>query len=258
MIEAQLLEKIATTLYSDMDRAAKKRVILSDVSLYFTDGSGAQAAAWLQDRPNRTIKEAALIFGVAEITVSKAKARGPYPAYAGPYAGIPDAPPRQYVGKARQAAAWLQDRPNRTAREAATLFGVSVAAIAVAKRAGPFPAYTGPHEAIPDAPPRNRGAAKQAAAWLQDRPFTTIKTAARLFGVTYGAVAAARQNGPYAPYEGPHDAVPDAVPGNLATIIEAAEWAAVHPGMPLSEVAKGHGVKLGDLRRWIGRGVAPR
>lgn len=197
MDRAQLLEKITVTLYSDIDRAAQKRAILSDVSLYFTDSLGAQAAAWLQDRPNRTIKEAAFIFGVAEITIHKAKARGPYPKYSGPYADIPDAPARQ------------------------------------------------------------SGRAVQAAAWLQDRPFRTLAFAARLFGVTVSAVSAARALGPYAPYAGPHSTIPDATPANMQTIMEAAEWAAAHPSMPLSEVAKGYGVKCSDLRRWVRREVAP-
>jgi hypothetical protein len=252
-----LIGKIATTLYSDMDRAAKKRTILSDIALYFSDGAGAQAAAWLQDRPNRTVREAAELFGVTEITVHKAKARGSYPAYTGPHNSVPDAPPRE-PGRARQAAAWLQDRPNRTVKEAAALFGVTYGAVAVARQNGPYPAYTGPHSAVPDAPARQSGRAVQAAAWLQGRPFRTIKEAARLFGVTYGAVAVARQDGPYAPYEGPHAAVPDAVPANMPTIIEAAEWATIHPGMPLPEVAKGFGVRLGDLRRWINREIEPR
>lgn len=167
------------------------------------------------------------------------------------------AEPRE-PGRAQQAAAWLQDRPNRTIKEAALIFGVAEITVSKAKARGPYPAYTGPYAGIPDAPPRRGGRAVQAAAWLQDRPFRTLAFAARLFGVTVGAVSQARALGPYAPYEGPHDAVPDAVPGNLATIIEAAEWAAVHPGMPLPEVAKGYGVKLGDLRRWIGREVPPR
>jgi hypothetical protein len=161
-------------------------------------------------------------------------------------------------GRARQAAAWLQDRPNRTVKEAARLFGVTHGAVAVARAGGPFPAYTGPHDTIPDAPPRQSGRAVQAAAWLQARPFRTLAFAARLFGVTVSAVSAARALGPYAPYEGPHDRVLDAVPANMPAIIEAAEWAAVHPGMPLSEVAKGYGIKLGDLRRWINREIEPR
>ena len=160
--------------------------------------------------------------------------------------------------RAQRAAAWLQDRPNRTVKEAAALFGITHGAVTAARAGGPYPAYTGPYASIPDAPPRRGGRAVQAAAWLQARPFRTLAFAARLFGVTVGAVSQARALGPYTPYEGPHDAVPDAVPGNLQTIIEAAEWAAVHPGMPLPEVAKGYGVKLSDLRRWIGREVAPR
>ncbi len=160
--------------------------------------------------------------------------------------------------RAQRAAAWLQDRPNRTVKEAAGLFGITHGAVTAARAGGPFPAYTGPHDTIPDAPPRQSGRAVQAAAWLQARPFRTLAFAARLFGVTVSAVSAARALGPYAPYEGPHAAVPDAVPANMPTIIEAAEWAAVHPGMVLSEVAKGYGIKLGDLRRWINREIEPR
>lgn len=154
-------------------------------------------------------------------------------------------------GRARQAAAWLQDRPNRTVAEAAKLFGITEGAVTVAKRAGPFAPYEGEHANILDAPPRqNVGAAKQAAAWLQDRPFATTKEAARLFGVTYGSVASARLDGPHEAYSGPHNAVPDPVPANLPALLDAIRWFRADEYRRSEKMAAAmFRVRVSDLRR---------
>lgn len=170
------------------------------------------------------------------------------------------APARQ-PGRAVQAAAWLQDRPNRALREAARLFGVTIGAISVARARGPHPAYKGPHQDIPDAPARQPGRAVQAASWLQDRPFRTMQEAARLFGVTVGAISAARARGPYDAYEGPHRNIPDNPPANLEKVKEAVRWAR-QPGRagidPLADAARLFGVKLDHVKRWEAYEPTPR
>lgn len=200
MNESQLIEKIATALYSDIDRDAKKRAILSDVSLYFSPvrepGKARQAAAWLQDRPGWTIAQAARLFGVTPGAVSAARASGPYPKYEGPFADIPMTPP-----------------------------------------------------AVPRAP-KSPSVSAQAAAWLQDRPFARALDAARLFGVTVGAVAVARQNGPYEAYSGPHNAVPDPVPANLPALLDAIRWFRADEYRRSEKMAAAmFRVRVSDLRR---------
>lgn len=100
------------------------------------------------------------------------------------------------------------------------------------------------------APSSVPGRAYQAAAWLQDRPFARTVDAARLFGLSVGAVATVRQSGPCEPYRGPHNAVPDPVPANLPVLLDAVRWFRADEYRRTEKMAAAmFRVKVSDMRR---------